>query len=215
MEKVIIFGASGHANVIIDILEKQNKYQIIGIFVDTPEMQGTTVMGYPVLGKIAEFYGATKGIVAIGDNYGRSLVVNKIKGINSDFKFIPAIHPAAIIGKNVEIGDGSVVVAGAIINPNTIIGKHCIINTNSSTDHDCSIGDFSSIAPGVTIGGNAIIGSLSTVSMGANVIQKIKIGDGTLIGAGSTVIRDIPDGVLAYGLPAKVIRKREINEKYV
>ncbi|MFJ5717813.1 acetyltransferase [Neobacillus sp. NPDC093127] len=215
MEKVIVFGASGHANVIIDILEKQKKYQVLGIFVDTSGMINTKVMGYPVLGNISEFYGSTKGVIAIGDNFGRKLVAKKIKEINPDFQFITAIHPSAIIGKNVEIGEGTVVVGGAIINPNTNIGEHCIINTKSAIDHDVRVGNFSTVAPGVTIGGNVVIGALSTISMGVNIIQKINIGNCTLIGAGSTVIKDIPDGVLAYGLPAKVIRKREIDEKYV
>jgi sugar O-acyltransferase (sialic acid O-acetyltransferase NeuD family) len=215
MEKVIIFGAGGHAKVIIDILEKQNKYKIVGIFVDTPDIIGTDFMGYPVLEKIANFYGANKGIIAIGDNYSRRLIADKVKNINSKFQFIRAIHPSAIIGKNVEIGEGTVVVAGTIINANSNIGKHCIINTQASVGHDVIIGDYSTAAPGSCIGGNSIIGTISTVSMGANVIQKIKIGDGTLIGAGSTVLHDIPDGVLAYGLPAKVIRQRKINEKYV
>jgi sugar O-acyltransferase (sialic acid O-acetyltransferase NeuD family) len=215
MEKIIIFGAGGQASIIIDIIEKQKKYDLLGIFVDTPEMQGTQFMGYPVLGKIADFYGSNKGIVAIGDNFSRRLVVNKIREINKYFQFITVIHPSAIIGKNVTIGDGTVIVAGSVINTNAIVGNHCIINTQSSVDHDVTFGNFSTAAPGSHIGGNANIGTLSTISMGANVIQKINIGNGTLIGAGSTVIHDIPDGVLAFGTPAKVIRSREPNEKYV
>lgn len=213
MEKIIIFGASGHAKVIIDIIEQQNIYQIEGIFVDTPGIH--ELMGYPVLGKISECKGYNKGIVAVGDNFGRKLVVNKVMSINPVFRFIIAIHPLAIIGKDVEIGDGTVVVAGAVINVHAKIGQHCVINTHASIDHDVHIGDFSTAAPSSTIGGNAVIGNLSTVSMGANVIQKIKIGNGTLIGAGSTVVRDIPDGVLSFGTPAKIIRERETNEKYV
>ncbi|MEH7384324.1 acetyltransferase [Bacillus sp. JJ1521] len=216
MESILVFGASGHAKVIIDIIEKQKKYQIKGIFVDTPNMVGTKLMGYPILGKIAEFYGSsTKGIVAIGDNYGRSLVVNKIKSIDPNFTFVKAIHPNSIIGNDVKIGDGTVIAAGAVINTNTSIGENCIINTKSSVDHDSVIGAFSTVAPGATIGGNVKIGDLSVISMGANVIQKINIGNGTLIGAGSTVIKDMPSRVLAYGIPAKVVRTREINEKYV
>ncbi|WP_226670487.1 acetyltransferase [Metabacillus litoralis] len=215
MEKIIIFGASGHAGVVIDIIEKQEKYDILGIFVDTPEMQGIKYMGYPILGRIDNFYGSNKGIVAIGDNFSRQLIVNKIKEMKKDFQFATAIHPGAIIGKNVNLGEGTVIVAGSVINANSIIGKHCIINTQSSVDHDVTIGDFSTVAPGSQIGGKSNIGTLSTISMGANVIQKINIGNGSLIGAGSTVIRNIPDGVLAFGTPAKVIRQREPNEKYM
>ena len=214
MEKVIIFGSRGHAKTVIDILEKQNLYQIIGIFADTPGMVGTELMGYPILGKIADFHGSDKGIVALGDNYVRYSAVNSILNINPAFKFISAVHPSAVIGRNVEIGSGTVIVGGVVINPFAKIGIHCIINTKASLGHDVTIGDFSTIAPGATIAGYTTIGTLSTVALGANVIHKLRIGNGTLIGAGSTVIRDIPDGVLAYGLPAKVIRSRPIDEKY-
>lgn len=215
MKKVIIFGAGGHANVIIDIIERQKRYEIIGIFVDNPGIIGKEVLGYPVLGKIADFYGTNKGIVAIGDNYTRMLVVKKILNICPDFEFIKAIHPNSIIGKNVTIGDGTVVVAGSVINANAKIGKHCIINTQSSVSHDVLVGDYSTVAPGSHIGGNSKIGRISTISMGTNVIHNINIGNGSVIGAGSTVICDIPDNVLAYGTPAKVIRSREYNEKYL
>ncbi|KRG15748.1 hypothetical protein ACA30_03960 [Virgibacillus soli] len=215
MEEIIIFGASGHAKVIIDILEKQKKYKIAGLFVDTSELIGTNLMGYPIIDQISSFGTFNKGIIAVGDNYGRNKVANKIMKINQDFQFISAIHPDSIIGKDVKIGNGTVVVAGAIINANAIIGKHCIINTNSSVGHDVYVGNYSTVAPGAAIGGNVTIGELATVSMGSTVIQKVKIGDGTLIGAGSTVIRDVPGGVLAFGSPAKIIRERKINEKYV
>ena len=214
MKKVILFGSRGHAKTVIDILEKQNLYQIIGIFTDKAGMIGTELMGYPILGKIADFHGSNKGIVALGDNYARYSAVNRILQINPAFQFIKAIHPSAVIGRNVEISLGTVIVGGVVINPFAKIGMHCIINTKASVGHDVKIGDYSTIAPGATIAGNTTIGTLSTIAMGANVIHKLKIGNGTVIGAGSTVIRDIPDGVLAYGLPAKVIRSRLIDERY-
>ena len=215
MEKIIICGASGHAKVIIDVIEKQKQYEISGIFEDTPGMVGTKFLGYPVLGKIVDFNKNDKGIVAVGDNYVRHQVVERIKNINNKFQFICAIHPSAVIGESVRLGEGTFVAAGAIINAHAVIGKHCIINTLSSVDHDVIIGDFSTAAPGSHIGGSSVIGAFSTISMGVNVIQRIKIGAGTLIGAGSTVIKDIPEGVLAFGTPAKVIRQRKIDEKYL
>lgn len=215
MENVIIFGASGHANVIIDIIEKQNKYHIYGIFVDTPGMIGTKILGYPVLDKIADFYGSTKGIIAVGDNFNRRLLANKIREIDPRFEFISAIHPSSIIGRDVCIGNGTVIAPGAILNTNVKIGEHCIVNTKASVGHDVTLGDFSTLAPGSTIGGNTDIGNLSTVSLGASVIHKTNIGNNTVIGAGATVVKNIPDGVVAYGTPAQVIRYREPNEKYV
>lgn len=213
MEKIVIFGAGGHAKVIIDIIERQNLYEILGIFVDTPGIE--SLMSYPILGEISECKGYTKGIIAIGDNFGRKLVSEKVIENNPKIEFVSAIHPDATIGKEVHIGAGTVIMAGVIINVHAHIGDHCIINTQASVGHDVVIGNYATAAPGSRIGGNAFIGTLSTISMGANVIQKIKIGNGSLIGAGSTVIRDIPNGVLAYGLPAKVIRQRGIDEKYV
>ena len=212
---IIIFGAGGHANVVIDIIEKQGLYNIFGIFVDTPEMQGKSIMNYPILGNVNDFYGSGLGFIAVGDNFGRQVVASKIKSKDPDFKFVRLIHPAALIGKNVEIGEGTVVVGGAVINSNTRIGESCIINTNSSVDHDVVIDNFSSIAPGATVGGNCKIGKFTTVGLGSNIIQKVTIGEGSLIGAGSTVLKDVPEYVLVYGSPASIIRQREIDEKFM
>src|SRR5690606_28680271 len=129
----------------------------------------------PILGNVNDFYGSQLGFIAVGDNFGRKVVASKIRGKDPDFTFVKVIHPAALIGKNVEIGPGTVVVGGAVINSNTSIGENCIINTNASVDHDVVIDSFSSISPGATLGGNCKIGSLTTIGLGANVIQKITI----------------------------------------
>jgi sugar O-acyltransferase (sialic acid O-acetyltransferase NeuD family) len=216
VKNIVVFGCGGHAKVVIDILEKMELYNIIGI-IDSYVTAGTNVYGYEVLGdetKLAHLE-ADGGIVGIGDNFIRSNMVQKIKDISKDFNFISAIHPSSIIAKGVECGEGTVVMPGAILNSDSKIGEHCIINTKASVDHDCIIEDFVSLAPGVTIGGNVNIGKHSVISIGSSVIHSVKIAEHTVIGAGSIVLKDIDSQVIAYGTPAKVMRKREIGERYL
>ncbi len=216
MENIIIIGASGQAKAVIDVIEKQGKYNILCLLDNDPKRIGLNILGYTVCNEEdVSFRAVNTGIVAIGDNYRRYVVTNKIVKRNADFKFIKAIHPGATIGKNVEIGSGTVIMGGVVINSDTTIGEHCVINSRCSVDHDNKIHNYSTLSPGVTLGGNVTIGKLTNISLGANVIHGITIGDGVVIGAGSTVIRNIPDNMLAYGLPAKIVRRRELDEKYL
>lgn len=217
MNNIVIFGSGGHAKVVIDILEKLNEYNIIG-FIDTFKMKGTFIYGYPVLGDETEFAYLKEingGIVAIGDNWIRSQMVATILKANPQFKFITAIHPSSSIARGVVIGEGTVIMAGSVINSDTVIGKHCILNTKSSLDHDCVIADYVTIAPNATTGGNVKIGNYTTLSLGANIIHSREIGVHTLIGAGAMVISDIGSYTVAYGVPAKVIRSRAQDESYL
>lgn len=216
MKNIVVFGCGSHAKVVIDIIEKMELYYILGI-IDSYVTAGTNVYGYEVLGdeKLLQQLDVEGGIVAIGDNFIRSNMVQKIKDISKDFNFISAIHPSTCVAKGVKLGEGTVVMPGAIINSDSKIGEHCIINTKASVDHDCAIEDFVSLAPGVTLGGNVTIGQHSAISIGTSVIHSIKIADHTIIGAGSIVLHDIDSQVIAYGTPAKMVRKREIGERYL
>ena len=217
MEKIVIFGSGGHARVIADIIEKEGKYEIIGFLDDNENRIGKKELGYKILGKIKEFpeLNAGGGIIAIGDNWVRNKVQEKIKEINPLFKFIKAVHPSTNLGKNTIIGDGTVVMANVNINPNTKIGAHCILNTCSSIDHDSIMEDYSSLAPGAVTGGEVKIGRYSAISIGATLKHQITIGEHSIIGAGAIVLKDVPKNTVVYGVPAKVIREREIGEKYL
>lgn len=220
MKKVLIIGASGHAKVVIDILEKCGEYSIAGL-IDTYKPVGEMISGYRILGtendlpEITAAHDIYGGIITIGDNYTRLKMYEKILSIMPDFLFIKAIHPSVIIGKDVVIGDGTVLIAGSIVNSDSKVGKCAIINTKASLGHDCVMGDFTSLAPGVTVGGNTSIGFCTAVSLGANIIQNIKIGDHVIVGAGATVINHIDNNLLVYGCPAKVIRPVAPGEKYL
>ncbi len=220
MKNILIIGASGHAKVVIDIIERQSTYKIFGL-IDSFKDVGTSLFGYNILGtendipnliKKHDIYG---GIIAIGDNWKRSQLVHKIEKLTSNFKFIIAIHPNAVIGKQVVIEEGSVIVAGVVINCDAKIGKHCIVNTKTSIGHDCNVKEFSSIAPGVTLGGHVIIENHTAISLGANLIGNIHIGEHTVIGAGSLVLNNIEAYKVAYGVPAKPIRNRTAGDAYL
>jgi len=217
---IIVVGSSGHAKVVIDCIEKENKYEIIGLL-DRFKEVGSSSFGYKIIGKEEDLQNLIKkhkiegGIIAIGDNFIRYTVYDKILKDVPQFNFIKVIHPSAQIARNVLIGKGTVIMANTTISSEATVGNFCIINNNSSLDHDSEMLDYSSLAPGSSTGGNVKIGLFTAVSLGAKVIHGITIGEHTIIGAGSNVIKDIPEYVVAYGNPAKVIRDRLAGEKYL
>lgn len=220
LKNVIVVGSSGHAKVVMDIIEREAKYRIAGL-IDAFRNVGETSFGYQILGKEEDLPALSKRhnlygcFIAVGDNWDRHLVVSKVTKLLPSVNFISAVHPSAQIARNVKIGDGTAIMAGAIVNSDNRIGRFCIINSNASIDHDSVMEDFSSLAPNVTTGGNVHIGSFSAVSLGVNIINGRRIGKQTVIGAGSVVIHDVPGFSVAYGFPAQVIRERKEGDKYL
>lgn len=219
MNGVLIFGASGHGKVVCDIA-RASGVSVLG-FIDRALPKGKIVCGFQVLGgnedlaEIVQNTGCTHGVVAIGDNWLRAQVAHEVLLVLPHFEFRSLVHPQAVLGSDVSMGQGNVIMAGAIVNPSTQIGNHCIINTHASVDHDCALEDFVSIAPGATLGGSVKVGSYSAVGLGANVIHGRSIGTQTVVGAGSLVLHGLGDGLVAYGSPAKIIRKRVPGERYL
>jgi sugar O-acyltransferase (sialic acid O-acetyltransferase NeuD family) len=220
MENIIIIGASGHAKVIVDIIERENKYRIEG-FLDTYKQIGEKLFDYDILGTEDDLdhiltenniYGC---FIAIGDNYTRKVMAEKIIALNPRIKFINAIHPTAIIGKKVTLGQGIAIMPGVVINSDSNIGNFCILNTNSSLGHEGIMENYSSIASGVRSGGNLLLMECSAISIGATVIENITIENNSVIGAGALVNKNIPSFVVAYGIPAKIIRPRKAWDKYL
>lgn len=208
MDKVVIWGASGHALVVADIIRLRAEYQIIG-FLDnvTPQRRNTIFCGAQILGGEEQLDGlreqGVNHIIFGFGNYEMRLSLAeyvKLKG----FQLASAIHPSAIIAADVSIKSGTVVAAGAVINSGSTIGENVIINTSASVDHECIIGDGAHICPGAHLAGNVTVGRGAWVGIGACVINRISIGSASLIGAGAVVVKDIPDNVVAYGNPAKV-----------
>lgn len=204
--KVAIFGASGHGKVVHEILRHDKDIDVVGFLDDNPR---ESFNGLSVLGGTDDLETLKEKIegiiVAIGNNRVRKEKYELAKKMG--FKAHTAIHPTAFVADDARIGDGSTVCAGAIICSQARVGKNCIINTGATIDHENKIGDHAHISPGAHLGGNVTVGELSWVGIGSAVIHGISIGKSCMIGGGAAVTKDIPDNVLAVGVPAKVIRK--------
>lgn len=220
MKNVVIIGASGHGSMILDCLEKGGQYAVAG-FVDSFKTKRTYHSGYRILGTEDELpllmdrFDIEGAIVAIGNNFTRKCMVDKVRNIAPSLYFISAIHPSAIIGKNVKVGKGSAIMPGTFVNTNSRVGEFCIINTNSSLGHDGTMERFSSISSGACTGGNLKLGQFSAISLGANVIEHINIGEHSIIGAGSLVVKNVGPRSVVYGCPARFIRNRSIWDPYL
>lgn len=212
IEKIVIWGASGHAMVVANIINLMGEYEIFGFIDDqNPERRDTNFLGYKILGGAEQLdrlmeKDIKKLIFGFGDNSARLSLAGLVKSMG--FQLISAIHPKSIIAKDVHIAAGTVVAAGAVINSGSQIGENVIINTSSSVDHECIIEDGVHISPGAHLGGQVIVGRGSWIGIGACVIDHVLIGSNSLIGAGSVVVENIPDNVVAYGNPAKVKKTR-------
>jgi sugar O-acyltransferase (sialic acid O-acetyltransferase NeuD family) len=220
MDAIVVFGSSGHAKVVIDIVEKEGRYKIAGLL-DGFRNVGEETLGYQVLGlefdlpRLMGEYDLKGIIIAVGDNYSRAQVATRVSDICPNLPFVSTIYPNASIGKEATVGIGSVIMAGAVVNPCCQVGQFCIVNTSASLDHDSVMEDFSSLAPGATTGGNCRIGRYSAVCIGSVLRNGITIGEHSVIGAGSTVIKDVEPFALAFGCPAKKVRDRKPGDKYL
>jgi sugar O-acyltransferase (sialic acid O-acetyltransferase NeuD family) len=200
---MIVYGASGHGKVIIEILESTNTPGI-EVWDDAEKPQ---VWEYPVRKPFAEGTDVAKTfVISIGVNATRKRVAERLQ---EKVTFGNAIHADACISPRAEIGVGTVVMAGVTINADARIGVHCIINTSASVDHDCVIADYAHISPNATLCGDVHVGEGTHFGAGATAIQGIRIGKWCTIGAGAVVIRDIPDFATAVGNPARVIKTKE------
>lgn len=204
-KKVIIIGASGHAKVIADIVKNNNDI-LIGFLDDNLEIQNKIIFdSKKVLGTIEDVYKYSDCyfIIGIGNNKVRKLISNKYKKL----KWYTAVHPNAVIANEVEIGEGTVIMAGTVINTGTKIGKHCIVNTSSSLDHDNVLEDYVHISPGAHLAGTVRVGEETWVCSGVTVINNINIGKNNIIGAGATVIKSILEENGTYvGIPVERIK---------
>src|SRR5258708_9742211 len=217
--RIVVIGCSGHARVVVDILH-QNLCEVVGLL-DTYKSIANEVLGHQVLGSDEDLSALVSAnicdsvIVAIGDNWTRDRMVRRIRELVPGIRFVSAIHPSAQIARDVSIRQGTVIMAGVVVNTGCDIREFCILNTRSVLDHDSIMEQFSSLAPGAITGGGVRIGAFSAIAIGAVISHSIRIGEKTVIGAGATVVEDIPDGVVAYGTPARIIRSRNPEDSYL
>jgi acetyltransferase EpsM len=209
LRKLLIWGASGHARVVAEIIRLNGQYELAGFIDDTASARDRflNLTVYQDLETLRAVRGEGEAnlIVAIGDCRARIRLATKAAA--QGFTLISAIHPRAVVSAEASIGGGTVVAAGAIVNPGCSIGANVIVNTGATVDHDCRIADGVHLSPGVHLGGWVSVGAETWLGIGAVVKDRVAIGAGTVVGAGSVVISDLPDRVMAWGVPAKPVKK--------
>lgn len=202
MQKLVIFGAGGHAKVVADIALK-NGFEIEGFLDDNDSV--SSVMGYPVLGKIddcVKFKDTCAFAIGIGNNAVRKRFFEKY----ADFRYPVLVHPTASVGVDVKIGKGTVVMPFAVVNACAEVGEFCVINSCAVVEHDCKIGDYTLIAPNATICGTVTVGSMAWLGAGCIINQTIKICDGVTVGSGAVVTKDITVQGTYVGVPITKIK---------
>lgn len=197
-----ILGGGGHAKVVISVARLAG-FNPIRVLDDNQANWGSELLGVPVTGPInqcSEFNASA--VIAIGSNRVRQTIATQFPHI----EWATLIHPSAWLDSSVQISEGSVVFAGSVIQPDSIIGRHCIVNTMSSVDHDCTLQDFAQIAPGAHLGGNVYVGEGAMVGIGASVHQGSTIGAWSILGGGAFLKGKLTEGKTAVGIPAKIIK---------
>lgn len=199
MRSVIIIGASGHGKVVADLIQKSGDI-VVGFLDDNPNI-GKTFIGFPVLGVVEDYKKFdVEFLIAIGNTEVRKRISKEL-AVTS---WYTAIHPTAVIADiGVEIGEGTVIMANAVVNAGAKIGKHCIINTGAIVEHDNRIGDFVHVSVGANLAGTVSVGNGSWIGVGASVSNNINICGDCMVGAGAVVIKDIKDAGTYVGVPAE------------
>lgn len=212
MKDLIIIGSGGLGREAIWIAERINahnpEWNILGFIDDNPELCGTSVSGYPVLGTTADVvkYPDAYYICAIGNARARKHVVKKVKSV-APIKFATLIDPACIYcDSRVTFGEGCVICAYTYITVDIRIGNHVYIGANCTVGHDAVVDDFVTLYPSVTLSGNTHIASGCELGTGSQIIQGLTVEKNTIVGAGSAIIRNLPSDCTAVGVPALPIK---------
>jgi len=210
--RVFVYGASGHGKVVADIMLSNENANLAGFVDDREELSGTRVLGLPVFGngewlrqEAAKSYVAVA--LGVGNSHARHLLAERCSGWS--IELLTLIHRTAVVSRTAQLGRGTVVMAGAAINPDARIGQGVIVNTGAVVEHDVVIGDYAHVAPNAAMGGASRLGDFSDLGLGAVVLQSLSIGCFTIVGAGAVVVRDLPDQVVAIGVPARIHRRIE------
>lgn len=199
MNRLNIFGAGGHAAVVIETALASGF--VIDQIVDQDESINTC-LDYPVSHEFlkAENDLAAEWFIAIGSNKVRKAISQQLQ-----LQYATLVHPTAVVSPSSQFGEGSLIMPGVVINARATIGKQVILNTRCSIDHDCFLEDFVHISPGVALAGNVWVGEGTHIGIGAVVIPGVKIGKWSTIGAGTVVLKDVPDGAVVVGNPGRMI----------
>jgi sugar O-acyltransferase (sialic acid O-acetyltransferase NeuD family) len=198
-----IVGSGGHAKVVINAARASGRFEVVGVLDDDRRRHGMRVLEVPIHDEITtevvERLEVRHAVIAVGCNRTRANLARRLDG---RILWATVVHPTACIASAVTVGEGTVVCAGAIIQPDSTIGRHVILNTASSVDHDCLVGDFAHIAPGSLLAGDVRIGPGALLGIGSKILPRCSVGAWATVGAGGVVIRDVASCVTVIGIPA-------------
>lgn len=200
----VVLGAGGHGKVVLAAL------MALGVPVplvldDDPARHGGALLGVTIDGPIRRLdeLGHRRAVMGIGPNRTRRRIAAELSAAIPDLSWPTVVHPTAWVHPSARLGPGTVVMAGAVIQPGAVVGAHAIVNTAASIDHDCLVGAYVHLAPGVRLAGEVTVGDGAFVGIGAVAVPGAEIGEWSVIGAGAAVVRDIPAGATAVGVPAR------------
>lgn len=189
--------------MVLDILLEAGE-RVMGFVDDNPVLKGRRIFGFPVRGDRAFLTSKMKVALGIGSNPVRQEFYRYAKNVGA--RVVQAVHPKAVISRFSDLGEGVVIMAGAVVNPGAILEAGSVVNTGASIDHDCRLGPFCQIWPGAHLAGSVVVGERSYVGTGASVVPGVRIGADVLIGAGAAVISDLPCGKVFAGVPARTLK---------
>lgn len=214
-EKIILIGGGQHCGVVLYNMEAQGKYEAAGILDADPTKIGTIMHGKPVLGtydaqtleRVREEYGTNKFFISFGAMKYRKVTYEFM--VSEGWEAVNIIHPDAVVSPRAKIGKGVLVECGCLITPNPVIGDNVVVNTGSQVNHDNVVEDHVYIASGVILSGGVTIRENTLLDDGVIVTLGRSVGRNSLVGAGAVVTKDMPDGVICFGSPARVIRAND------
>jgi sugar O-acyltransferase (sialic acid O-acetyltransferase NeuD family) len=200
--RVVVIGAGGHGKVVVSTLQASG-IRVDAVYDDNPERWDSDILGVPVRGPVDELKGAVgvTGVLGVGDNTIRERLSQSLP-----LDWLTVIHPQAFVHSSARIGEGTVVFAGAVIQPEVVVGRHAIVNTCASIDHDCRVGNFVAVCPGAHLAGAVTVGERCLLGTGCSVIPQIQIASDVIVGAGTVVIRNLPAGCTVVGTAPRYIR---------
>jgi len=207
-KRIVVYGAGGHGKLVADVLIAQG-HSIDGFVDDNPSRSGQIVLGLPVALSQSLWQHAAQQpfsvVLGVGNNRARKKIAERCA--EAGIEILTVIHPTAMISKTASIGVGTAIMAGVVVNPDAHIGPGVILNSGAVVEHDVVLGPYAHISTNAALGGGSAVGELSVVGVGASMRPLARVGAAAIVGAGSVVIGDVPDGVVARGVPARVVRE--------